>query len=145
LKPVSTSRRSPWSWTALALWLGKSLLAAGIAVSMLFGPELADRAWDQGVHVTPAQAAMHFALIAQGFTHHHGQTAKAVSHGTGAGGPVVEASSPPPDWGTPFAQIVQLPLRGWPGLLAGMLPSSGQLRPASLDLAPPAPPPRLVS
>ncbi len=65
--------------------MGRTALLLVLAAGMVGGPILANFAWNGGVHVTPEQAAAHFALIAEGVTHHHhrvssGQSAGAIAY-----------------------------------------------------------------
>jgi hypothetical protein len=125
------------------LWLADALLALAIVGGLVFGPEIADRAWAHGIHVTPAQAAMHAALIADGFAHHHGAGAVPAKHAsaTQGDGPGLQPEGAGSTWGTPLMQAISD--------LASVMPRSAccsvlpgdQPQPAGADLVPQTPPP----
>src|SRR5712692_7494005 len=77
---------APWSARAVAHWCLCWVLAAGLGLTMVFGPLWADFSWGHEVHVTPAQAALHFALRDFGLGHHHG-SAPTTSAATAAAAP----------------------------------------------------------
>jgi hypothetical protein len=141
---VNVGVHSRWSWQGLALWAGQALVALAIAAGLVLGPLVADAAWDRGVHVTPAQAAMHYALMAAGFTHHHAVPAKDPSAGQPVPGAALERSIPGLSWGTPITPAVQ------PDLGAPFMPAlSAQLDdraalPSSVEHAPLTPPPEAL-
>jgi hypothetical protein len=99
---------SPWSWAGLGVWLARAGVLALFATVLVFGPQLEDRAWDCGVHVTPAQAAMHTALTAEGFTHHH-HLALLASHigKLAARGDSLQTPAAGITWGSAFTQALQ--------------------------------------
>jgi len=133
----------PYSWQALALWLFRTALACLLAAGMLFGPEVADAAWDHGVHVTPAQAALHAALVARGITHHHGQPAKPVVRTPGLDDlPMLQAGNVSSDWGFGFGHLVSEEPPPWctATVSCSAGPGSQQAQP-SLLASPPSPPP----
>jgi hypothetical protein len=143
-QPVSlVGRRSCWSWAGLALWLANASLALTIAAGLVFGPEIADRAWARGIHVTPAQAAMHAALMAEGFAHHHGATPLPAGHTATPHheGPSLQSVGGGSTWGTPLAQAVDADLPVLAGLACCVLFPANQLPAASADLVPETPPP----
>jgi hypothetical protein len=140
---VSLSGRSCWSWTALAAWLADAALAITLAAGLLFGPEMADRAWDNGIHVTPAQAAMHAAFLASGLAHHHSHTTLPAGQ---AAAPIPEGASLQPDatgttWGTPFTPTARRDLPGCPAFTTCTILPADQIVPGTVDPAPPVPPP----
>ena len=137
---VSPWRSQRWTWVALAGWLGRAGLALLIAAGLLWGPLLADKAWDQGVHVTPAQSALHGALIANGFAHHHGVPLP-TAHTTGTG---FQAGSSATSWGTPLTQALQSTAEVCPVLAPCYLMPTTQLPPQSAALPPLSPPPEAV-
>ena len=138
------SGRVCWSWAALGAWLARAGLALAIAAGLLVGPELADRAWDRGIHITPGQAALHYALMADGFTHHHGHGALPGRQPATAAQDDAPSVQPPGagmTWGTPLAQALQMALPAIQPQLAGPLLPSHQARPDKPAAAPPTPPP----
>ncbi|HLY67526.1 MAG TPA: hypothetical protein VKU60_18455, partial [Chloroflexota bacterium] len=137
------SARREWSWTALGLWLANGVLAASLVTGLLIGPQLANRAWDVGVHVTPAQAAMHYALIASGFSHHHGRPASQVHSALAPNDekPALQSAGPGLTWGTPLTQTVQLPSACCLVTNSRTVSTPEWLEPSSADLPPPSPPP----
>ena len=139
---VSLRRRSCWSWAGLGLWLANASLALTIAVSLLFGPEIADRAWARGVHVTPAQAALHAALITEGFAHHHGATPLPAGHAAApSDGPSLQPLGAGSTWGTPLMEAIDSarPTTSEPDCCP--LVPDDQPQPAGAHLVPESPPP----
>ncbi len=136
--------RSCWSWAGLGLWLARALLAGSIAAGLLFGPEVAGRAWDRGIHVTPGQAAAHAALLAEGFSHHHAHADAPRGAEAAAGGPSLQAGNSGLSWGAPLAPAVQPDLPACLILAScGVLPAPRQLVSAPPE-RPSSPPPRFV-
>ena len=136
-------RRSRWSWAELGLWLANASLALTIAGSLLFGPEIADRAWDRGIHVTPAQAAMHAALLANGLAHHHGAMPLPARHTTApqGDGPSLQPIGAGSPWGTPLLQAIDSDLPAFSAPACCALKPAGQPQPASAYLVTEPPPP----
>ena len=129
---------------ALSLWLCQATLLLLIAAGMALGPEIANLAWDQGLHVTPAQAALHEALESSGIPHHHGSVpaASRTVSGAAAAGFTLERQSEGLTFGSPLSQaassVAHLPL-----LMSGLLnPSPYMPLVAGRCIAPPTPPPR---
>ena len=132
---------SRWSWQALALWAGQAVVALAVATGLILGPLAADAAWDRGVHVTPNQAATHYALMADGFTHHHGAPTGGQSMSKPAPGPALERGIPGFSWGTPITPAVQ-PDAASPFAPATVLHLDDRAAlPSSIDLPPLTPPP----
>jgi hypothetical protein len=129
------------SWAGLTAWLAGALLTLAVVTSLVFGPELADRAWTRGVHVTPAQAAMHGALMAAGFAHHHDGAPGHASAGVASGAPTIEAASGGSSWGVPPLQAMPNVDSGSPASLWQPILPADQPRPAPVALAPSSPPP----
>jgi len=125
------------------MWLFNASLALMLAAGLVWGPLIADRGWDRGVHVTPAQAALHQALIASGFTHHHGGPLPHAA-GTAAadGSSNVQAGASGTSWGTPLPQLMTC-LAGFclPSLFSSLTPGD-QPEPAGVSLPPLSPPPQ---
>ncbi|HLG72055.1 MAG TPA: hypothetical protein VK009_16675 [Chloroflexota bacterium] len=136
---------SAWSWTALGTWLARAGLVGLFAFAFVFGPQIEDRAWDSGIHVTPAQAAMHAALIADGFTHHHHHAPPPVRQLAAAQpqAPVLQSTGAGLSWGTPFTQALQAELPFVPPSRSTATPTGDEAEPASADLSPSDPPPRV--
>ena len=102
-------RRVTWphvSVMALGCWGGRALLAAMLATGLIFGPRMADAAWDHDAHVTPGQAMLHWALEAQGVVdHHHHQTSATsatTSESTTTGSASLSSGNSEPNFGTPL-------------------------------------------
>jgi hypothetical protein len=142
---VSLGVHSRWSWQALALWAGQVLLALAIIAGLIVGPLAADVAWDRGVHVTPAQAGMHWALTADGFTHHHVAPQPGQPSGEPLPGPAVERAAPGLSWGTPVTPAVQLDLPAPFVAVTSSHLDDGQSPPSSADISPATPPPKLAA
>ena len=139
------SAHVPWSWAGLALWLAKAVLAASLSAGLLLGPLLADAAWDRGVHVTPAQAATHYALISSGLAHHHAHSHNAAPASAGSEQTVVEDAGSGLSWGTPTlpALVADCPMQ--PPLMAGCVALPGQSIPESHVTSPSTPPPETAA
>ena len=137
-------RRSRWSWAGLAAWLGNACLAFTIAAGLVFGADIADRAWARGIHVTPAQAALHAALMAEGFSHHHGATktpARKAASGAGASLlPMAGGST----WGAPPVQALDVDAPELGAAACCRLPPMDQPTPAGAEPSPRTPPPQLA-
>lgn len=130
----------PWTWAALGRWAASCALALALSAGLLLGPQMADQAWDQGVHVTPVQAAMHFALIAQGLMHHHDHSLPASQ--TRDAGPSLEAGGTMMSWGTPLTPAIQPDISPCLALFGCALPSAARMFPNSVNLSPATPPPK---
>ncbi len=130
----------------MGTWLAQASLALLLAVTFVIGPRLADRAWDSGVHVTPEQAAMHNALMAEGFTHHHGPlsahhtSAVPLTEGTALQSPGIGVT-----WGGTFSQTLQPELPDGVNVIRLILPPSDQPAPHGADVVPSSPPPEVQS
>jgi hypothetical protein len=136
---VSLSQSNCWTWTALRAWLSKASLVALVAAGLVWGPLIADRAWDQGAHVTPAQAALHSALLAGGFAHHHGgPTPGATSRATGVG---FQAGGAGTTWGTPLTQALQAAATLCPSLALCPIPPLADHLSRDAIVPPLSPPP----
>jgi hypothetical protein len=139
---VSLAGRGRWSWTGLGFWLANASLALLIVAGLLAGPELADVAWDRGVHVTPAQTALHAALVAAGFSHHHVHAKMPLGRLSPNEGPTLQSQGAGTHWGTRFTPAVRpeappcLLLEGCP------IGSTEQRLPAGVLMPPPTPPPQ---
>ena len=92
-----------FSLMALGCWTIKVLLAALLATGLIFGPRIADMAWDHDAHVTPEQAMLHWALEAQGIAHHHHleSSGRTTSTGTSDEGASLSSGNSGPNFGTP--------------------------------------------
>ncbi len=130
----------------MGTWLAQASLVLLLAATFVIGPQLVDRAWDSGVHVTPGQAAMHNALMAEGFTHHHGPLS---AHHTWAvpftERNALQSAGPGITWGSPFTQTLQPELPDGFNLVRLVLPPSDQPAPNSADAVPSSPPPEVQS
>jgi hypothetical protein len=117
-------------------------LALAIVVGLVFGPEIADRAWARGIHVTPAQAAMHAALMADGFAHHHGATPLPAGHtATPGDGTRLQPVGAGSTWGTPLMQAIDSDIPAFsPPACCALLPAE-QSPLAGAELVPESPPP----
>ncbi|HLQ31604.1 MAG TPA: hypothetical protein VK457_02865 [Chloroflexota bacterium] len=139
---MSLAGRSRWSWAGLGLWLAKAGLAVLLAAGLLAGTELADDAWDRGVHVTPAQTTMHAALTAAGFAHHHMHGVVPAGQLPGSGGAVLQDQSSGMRWGTPFTPAAQPELAFCLALAGCPAAAAGHTLPAGVLMPPPTPPPQ---
>ncbi|HVA26213.1 MAG TPA: hypothetical protein VMW62_17700 [Chloroflexota bacterium] len=91
------------------MWAFAVVRLALIAAGLIFGAQLADFAWDREVHVTPAQAALHSMLIAEGLTHHHGHVAVAAGGGNASAvtsQPSLDPGQSSTTFGTPLGQAL---------------------------------------
>ena len=122
------------------------MLVGVLGAAFVVGPEVTDYAWDHGMHVTPAQAALHDLLMAQGITHHHNpvatkRAADPVEQGVGD---AVEAPSTGFTFGTVLGQVVVQRLDVTPLDVHSALVTAGQSAPTNYIGQPPTPPPELV-
>ena len=136
-------RRSRWSWAGLAAWLANACLAVTVAAGLVFGADVADQAWARGIHVTPAQAALHSALMAEGFSHHHGgpHLASPIAMGEELRGASLLPMAGGSTWGAPPVQAldVDAPELGAQGCCRLLAPD--EATPAGVEPAPRTPPP----
>ncbi|HVA24950.1 MAG TPA: hypothetical protein VMW62_11225 [Chloroflexota bacterium] len=89
---------------ALGCWAGRALLATVLATGLIFGPRIADAAWNHDTHVTPGQAMLHWALDAQGVVDHHHATSAAAARtfaATASGGASLSPGNSTLNFGTP--------------------------------------------
>jgi hypothetical protein len=140
------SDRSSFTVAAMLGWLLNAALAAVIAAALVFGPELADLAWDAGVHVTPGQAMLHYALIAEGIQHHHhalshSTHAVAADEGTGAS---LDTAGQGLTFGAPLNSVSVTPHTPCLALVGCNMLSSPATSPTSYFAPPDTPPPRSV-
>ena len=98
-------------WRALVSWLCHAALLGVIGLAAVAGPQIADAAWDRGVHVSPQQAALHNALQARHIVNHHHLLAAAAASGA------TDELAPPADpllrngqslttFGSPFSELL---------------------------------------
>ncbi|MGH2365430.1 MAG: hypothetical protein ACRDHX_12375 [Chloroflexota bacterium] len=119
-------------------------LAIVLAVGLIFGPLIADAAWDHDAHVTPEQAMLHWALEAQGIGHHHhlDLSTGVPLPAAASGGPMLRSGNSSPDFGTPAPPVTASPAAPCLALAGcGFLPPSERLSDLHYPL-PEAPPPR---
>jgi len=139
------ARRSPFSFAALLVWAFAVVRLSLIAASLIFGAQLADFAWDREVHVTPAQAALHSMLIAEGLAHHHGHVtvvagaAESASFATSQ--PSVQPGQSSTTFGTPLGQALTSFLPAALFLAGSHVSWSSDRPPASHYPTPTIPPP----
>ena len=121
-------------------------LVAVLAVCFTFGPQLMDLAWDNGTHVTPAQALLHAMLESQGITHHHHHLSslpgRQVASTTEGSSHTIDAGSPSVTFGSPFLQLNPGVFGGLLRLMIHHIVFPDQSQPPSVVLAPTPPPPR---
>lgn len=138
---VSRVGYSRWSWIGLVTWLANATLVVTIAAGLAFGADLADHAWGRGIHVTPGQAAMHAALMAEGFAHHHGGSPTHQAAAYDGPMPSLQPANGGSTWGVPLLQAVDVELPGASlQRCCRTLPASQPL-PIVVDPVPSTPPP----
>jgi hypothetical protein len=140
---VDLHARSPFSFGGLFSWAARAALLGLLALSLTFGPQIEDFAWDSGTHVTPNQAALHQTLQAEGIVHHHHHQARQMKPHT-SDGPVVDAASSLQTYGSPFLQIRPAVTPPCLQVIGCDLLSVDQASPTSMSPLPETPPPKLL-
>ncbi|MDE3076426.1 MAG: hypothetical protein KGJ86_13470 [Chloroflexota bacterium] len=131
----------------MAAWTFGALRVSVLAFSMIFGPVVADAAWDFGNHVTPGQNVVHSILEAHGIQPHHDRTSDGIAavaaESEEAGGASLQAGSSSFSFGTPLSPVSLTAPFAPPLLPAGARPAPFHVVMPPSHLSPPdSPPPR---